>query len=157
MAIEALKHRDVGTVDIPGAFMQADKDDLVHMRLEGKMAEFLVHVEPKLYQKYVRTEGEKTVLYVKLKKALNGTLKAAFLFWQLLSSQLEKWGFKSNPYDACVMNKDINGKQCTILWHVDDLKISHADANVVTEIIDLLLNKFRKEAPLTKPKGKIHE
>ncbi len=138
MAIEALKHRDVGTVNIPVAFMQADKDDLVHIRLEGKMAELLVHVEPKLYQKYVRTEGGKTVLHIKLKIALNGTLKVAFLFWQLLSSQLEKWGFKSNPYNACVMNKDINGKQCTILWHVDDLKIWHAGANVATEIIDLL-------------------
>ena len=44
-------------------------------------------------------------------------------------------GFKLNPYDACVANKTINGKQCTIVWYVDDNKISHVDANVVTEII----------------------
>ena len=29
----------------------------------------------------------------------------------------------------------INGKQCTILWHVDDLKISREDPAVVTDII----------------------
>mmetsp|Transcript_29328 Transcript_29328/g.44391 ORF Transcript_29328/g.44391 Transcript_29328/m.44391 type:complete len:187 (+) Transcript_29328:161-721(+) len=27
--------------------------------------------------------------------------------------------------DWCVANKDIKGSQCTIIWHVDDLKISH--------------------------------
>ena len=29
-----------------------------------------------------------------------------------------------NPYDAGVWNKKINGKQCTIRFHVDDCKIS---------------------------------
>jgi hypothetical protein len=55
------------------------------------------------------------------------------------------------------MNKDINGSQCTILWHVDDLKISHADPEVVTEMIDLLEKEFGKKAPLTKTRGKVHE
>ena len=55
------------------------------------------------------------------------------------------------------MNKVINGSQCTILWHVDDLKISHADPEVVTEMIDLLEKEFGKEAPLTKTRGKVHE
>ena len=96
-------------------------------------------------------------MYVELRKALYGTLKAALLFWELLSSTLEKWGFESNPYDACVMNKNINGSQCTILWHVDDLKISHVDAEIVTIIIDMLEKEFGKEAPLTKTRGKIHE
>ena len=99
------------------------------------------------------------MLYVELRKALYGTLKAALLFWQLLSAQLAVWGFAPNPYDACVMNKDdINGKQqCTVLWHVDDLKISHVDPEVVTSIIDQLEAEFGKEAPLTKIRGKVHE
>ena len=29
----------------------------------------------------------------------------------------------------------INGFQCTIIWHVDDLMISHANGDVVTEVI----------------------
>ena len=33
---------------------------------------------------------------------------------------------------ARVANKMINGKQCTMLLHVDDLKISHTDPDVVT-------------------------
>ena len=38
----------------------------------------------------------------------------------------------------------IKGKQCTILWHVDDNKILHVDSNVVTEIIDMIEDRFGK-------------
>jgi hypothetical protein len=155
--IDAKENRDVGTVDLPGAFMQADMEDTVHMKLEGKMAELMVRIDPKLYRQYVQVEKGREVLYVVLKKALYGTLKAALLFWKKLSSQLKKWGFVINPYDSCVANKIINGKQCTILWHVDDLKISHVDANVVTDVINLLESEFGKEAPLTKTRGKVHD
>ena len=67
------------------------------------------------------------MLYVKLKKALYGTLQAVQLFWRLLLNTLKEWGFKLNEYDQCMANKTINGKQCTIIWHVDDLKISHVE------------------------------
>ncbi len=68
--IDAKERRTVVTADIPGAFMQADMDELVHMKLQGKMAELLVILEPKLYQKYVQVEKGKQVVYVELKKAL---------------------------------------------------------------------------------------
>lgn len=45
-------------------------------------------------------------------------------------------GFKINPYEKCIANKMINGKQCTIAWYVDHNKVSHEDPNVVTEIIN---------------------
>lgn len=44
------------TVDIPGAFMQANMEDLVHMKLEGKMAELLVKLDHKLYRKHIQIE-----------------------------------------------------------------------------------------------------
>jgi hypothetical protein len=53
-------------------------------------------------------------------------------------------GLELNPYDQCVANKTINGKQCTILWYVNDTKISHEDSNVVTAIIDAIEEKFDK-------------
>ena len=83
--IDAHEQRDVVTLDIPGAFMQADIDDVVHVKFEGEIAEMLVKLDPKLYRKYVKNENGKTVLYVELLKALYGTLKAALLFWKLLS------------------------------------------------------------------------
>jgi len=97
------------------------------------------------------------MLYVKLRKALYGTLQAALLFWKLLSNTLKEWGFKINEYDQCVANKTVNGRQCTVIWHVDDLKISHVDKKVVEDIIGLLNKKFGKESPLTTTRGKVLE
>jgi hypothetical protein len=54
----------VATFDIPGAFLQADMDETVHMRFEGKMAELMRHVDPKLYRKFILNEHKKAVLYV---------------------------------------------------------------------------------------------
>jgi hypothetical protein len=129
-----MEGRDVATVDIPGAFMQADIDEVVHIKFEGEIAEMLVKMDPKLYRKYIKDEHGKPVLYVELLKALYGTMRAALLFWKLLPSKLVSRGFVINPYDWCVANKMIDGKQCTILWHADDLKISHVNAEVNTDM-----------------------
>jgi hypothetical protein len=56
-----------------------------------------------------------------------------------------------------VANKIIDGKQCTIIWHVDDLKISHVEPNVVNDIITLFEREFGKEAPLTVQRGRVHD
>jgi len=52
-------------------------------------------------------------------------------------------------------NKTIKGKQCTIVWHVNDLKISHVEKDVVEEIIKMLTTKFGQDAPLTTSRGKV--
>jgi hypothetical protein len=78
--IDTAEHRDVATADIPGAFMLADMDEIVHVKLEGKMVDLLLKIEPKLYRKYVLIEKGKPILYVELKKALYGTLRAGLLF-----------------------------------------------------------------------------
>jgi Reverse transcriptase (RNA-dependent DNA polymerase) len=155
--IDAKEKRDVAFIDVPGAFMQTDIDDITHMRLDGTMADLLVDIDPDQYQSYAQERNGKTVLYVRLKKALYGTLKAAYLFWKKLTADLEHWGFKVNPYDRCVANKMINGAQCTVVWHVDDVKISHVDPKVVTTVIQLFSHKYGKEAPLVISRGKVHQ
>ena len=55
-----MERQNVATVDIPGAFMQADMEgETVHMKLEGKVSELLAKLDPKLYQKYVTNEKRK--------------------------------------------------------------------------------------------------
>ena len=125
--IEAEEKRHVAVVDIPNAFVQTKMDDKVVMKLRGKLAEIMVMMAPEIYKKYIVVENGTPVLYVQLMNALYGTLKAALLFYKKLVKDLESIGFVINPYDFCVANKMINGKQMTIIWHVDDLKISHAD------------------------------
>jgi len=99
----------------------------------------------------------KPMLYIRLKKALYGMLQAAPLFWSLLSDTLQEWGFKLNPYNKCTANKKINDKQCTIIWHVNDLKISHVKKKVMDDIVTCLSNKFGKEGTLTTTSGKVLE
>jgi len=70
---------------------------------------------------------------------------------------LEARGFVINEYDWCVANKMINGTQCTIVWHVDDLKLSHIDPKVVDEIIASLQSEYGKISKMTVRRGKIHD
>jgi hypothetical protein len=80
-------------------------------------------------------EKGKKVLYVKLQKALYRMLQAALLFWEHQTKFLtEELGFTVNSYDRCIINKMIKGKQCTIIWHVDLLKLSHVRQTVLEDI-----------------------
>ena len=53
-----------------------------------------------------------------------------------MAQQFAKDWIQINPYDPCVANKFINGKQHTVMWHVDDLKISHVDQKVNDRFIE---------------------
>ena len=167
--IDTHEQRDVATCDIPGAFMQSKMEGKkvegkkVHVTLEEIMVDVMLKIDKSKYKKYVVHEYRKPVLYILLTKALYGTIQAAFLFWKNLTGQLEEWGFKTNPYDFCVANKSINGKQYMIGWHVDDLKISHEDPKVVTKILGMIDARYGQEifggkrAPLTITRRKIHD
>ena len=47
------------------------------------------------------------------------------------------------------MNKMVNNKQMTIVWHVGDCKISHKDKVVVRDMLAKLETRFRQESPIT--------
>ena len=49
LVINTQECQQVMTIDIPGAFMQVDIDELIHIRLEGPMAELLARVDPSKY------------------------------------------------------------------------------------------------------------
>jgi hypothetical protein len=134
--IDAFDKREVSIIDVPGAYLTADMDEEVFMCLRGKLAELMVKTAPKIYRKYVYVGSDNTpVLYVKLKRALYRCLRSALLFYLKLLKDLEVNGFNLNPYNPCVANKTVNGKQFTITWHVDDLKLSHVDTNEVDKTI----------------------
>ena len=76
-------------------------------------------------------------------------LRAALLFYKKLRRQLEDLGFEVNPYDPCVANKVIKGNQCTICWHVDDLKISHVDTKVVDAVCKKLSDLYKGKVKIT--------
>ena len=47
-------------------------------------------------------------------------------------------GFELNPYDPCLESKMIGGKKRKILWHVENLKVSHVDHKEVTNLMEWL-------------------
>ena len=154
-AIDAHEGRGVAVIDIPGAFLHAEQDDKnVIMKLTGKLAELMVAVDPKLYRKHIiyNTKG-RAELYVRVQRAIYGLLKSVLLFYLKLVEDLERYGFELNPYDPCVANKMINGEQMTVVWHGDNLKVSHKDPFQVTKFAAYYLSSiYGKE--LTVKQGK---
>ena len=85
-------------------------------------------------------------------KGLYGTLQATLLFWHKLRSFLmDQLGFIPNPYDQCVVNKIIHGKQCTVGWHVDDIMVSHVNKAVVEGIISQFNSEYGNKHLLQSP------
>ena len=67
-------------------------------------------------------------------------------------------GFQTNKFNECTFNKMINGYQCTIQVHVDDLKLSHVQQDKLNKIINQLNEVFGSDDNiLTASYGKIHE
>jgi hypothetical protein len=59
--------------------------------------------------------------------------------------KLQEWGFEINGYDACVADKVTRGKESTIIWQVDDLKISHVGSKEVDAVVAMMEHEFGKE------------
>ena len=55
------------------------------------------------------------------------------------------------------MNNIVNGKKCTIIWNVDDLKMSHVDSDTVSSVLADIDAKYGKIAKMTRTRGKIQK
>jgi hypothetical protein len=146
--IEAAEDRDIAVVDIPNAFAQtvvseenAEHHVIVHIM--GQLVDILVLIAPDVYGPYVSTNksGQK-VLIVECLNAVYRLMVAALMYYMKFVKSHTKKGFKLNPYDGCVVNKTVNGKQITICFHVVYCKISHKSTKVVDESIDWLQAKY---------------
>ena len=51
--IDAMEGRNVVVLDVPGAFMQAEIDELVHVRFTGAMVTLLLEIDHEMYKDYV--------------------------------------------------------------------------------------------------------
>ena len=107
-------------------------------RLCGVLADVLVNIYPSKFTDKVDLEGGQKVIYVVLKNSLYGALIASLLFWIDLSGALRSWVFDTNPYEICVMNNTVGGKQCIICCQVENINISH----VIPEVLDKVLSQL---------------
>ena len=65
-------------------------------------------------------------------------IDSALLKYDVYMRNLKGMGFEINTYDRCVANKITDQKQCTLVWYVDDNKLSHKYPKVVTEKLEAL-------------------
>lgn len=71
-------------------------------------------------------------------------MELALLWHELFTGMLQGIGFELNPYDICVANKTVDGKQCTIAWYLDNNNISQVDPQIVTSVVDKIKRCFGK-------------
>ena len=66
-------------------------------------------------------------------------------------------GYQINEYNWCVINKIIDNKKCTILWHIDDLKTSHVNPAVVFGVLSDIDVEYGRIAKNSIMWGKVHK
>ena len=70
-------------------------------------------------------------------------LVASLLYYRKSFKSLTSIGFEFNPYDPCMANKMIGGKQMTIAFHVDGCKLSHKDPKKMNLMIAWLKEEYK--------------
>ena len=151
------------TLDVPNAFIQCklpywDEDgDRTIMRIEGPMVELLCKLEPGIYEPFVVHESGKPVLHVHIQKAIYCMLHSSLIFYKQWRADLERSGFVINPYDPCVANKMVGGKQFTVTWHVDDVKASHVSQKALDSFADWVQQLYGKYSAVKVTRGKEHD
>ena len=86
----------------------------------------LLDIAPKTCRKHV-TENRKGVkqLIIQCQNTIYGVMVSSPLCCKKFTSSTVEHGFMINLHDPCIANKTVDGKQMTILCHVDDCKLSH--------------------------------
>eukprot|EP00978_Attheya_sp_CCMP212_P005488 scaffold12295_cov58-Attheya_sp.AAC.1 len=115
--INAKQNRDVMTSDVPNAFVQIEIDQ----------------------------SGEKIVMKIRGVLALYRMLVASLLYYKKFVKDIKSIGFILNPYDPCVVNRMIEGKQHTLTWHIDDIKLSHVDSKVNDKFLAWLETNYGED------------
>ena len=160
--IDAKQKRDVMTCDIPNAFVQTEIEEAIVgeriiMKIRGALMDILVEMDSIKYKDYVVKENGRSVLYVRMCKALYGMIQSSLLYYRKFRKDIESIGFKVNPYDACVANRKTEGSQQTVCWHVDNLKSSHKKSAVNDRFLQWLNQKYGDIVEVKAVRGNKHD
>ena len=65
--------------------------------------------------------------------------------------------FIFNNYDPCTANKTVNGKQLTVVFHVDNWISSHVEAEANDQFLIWLNKKYGEHGEVKSTRGNKHE
>ena len=150
-AIAAAEHRHVFTADVKGAFLNGKMPDdkVVDMILDPQMSKILCDQRPE-YLPFLRSDG---CLIVNLARPLYGTVEAAKIWYDLLTSFLAAEGFEPNEYDRCVWNKGVGKEQVTVVIYVDDMFVTGTNAEDIRTLMEKAKTQF---GHVTLHEGTVH-
>ena len=161
--VDAKEGRDIMSADVPNAFIQTPMppnkpgEARVMLKIKGILVDLLVKLAPEVYGPFVTFENNRKVLYCEVLQALYGMLIAALLWYKQFRGDLETIGFEFNPYDPCVCNRRVNGKQQTVRFHVDDLMSSHMEPKVNDQFLEWLNRKYGGHGAVKATRGSKHD
>ena len=67
-----------------------------------------------MYDEFVIYEGNNKIVHVKMLKALYGMMITSILYYNRFIKDIKSIEFELNPYDTCVANRIVDGKQHTV-------------------------------------------
>ena len=105
-------------------------DELVHICITRTKVDLLLQFDPGMYGPYVTYEKGRKSNLCGITEGSLWNAACCHIVLEKAQCKIGEEGHTPNPYDSYTVNK-MNGKQSTIVWHVDDLKISHVDSKVV--------------------------
>ena len=151
LALAGHESRHAMTLDIGGAYLNAimPAGKPVYVRLDPLIAAILGMLDA-TYIEFIQHDGS---VIVKLDRALYGCVESAVLWYNNLKTTLEEDGFIINEYDICVFNKTIDGKQVTVLFHVDDILATSVLKSLLNQTYTMLLDKYHEVKQTT---GNVH-
>ena len=141
LAIAAKRKMKKATADITGAYLNAELNHKVRMRLNKECTKVILKGKPEL-SKYVKSDGTIVVL---LKKCLYGLRIAARAWYDLLTGFILGIGFVRSEYDPCIWYKIDGSDWSYIVLYVDDMMIccdSDKDMKNIQEAIDKRFVEF---------------
>ena len=104
----AMNNMSICSMDIEGAYLEADLPEPIYMRLSKDATESLNSLAPATYGR---------TIVVKLKKALYGLVVSSKLWYDKLKGVLLKLGLTVHHYDSCVFVGPYQNANHNQLYH----------------------------------------
>jgi hypothetical protein len=140
LLLAAASHHNaiMGTVDFPGAFLNATLERKQYMFL-GKDATAALCTANGFYKKFVRANG---TMMVRLGRALYGLPESGKRWYDCLSSFLVESGYVQSKTDNCIFSKVSGGDKIMFGLHVDDKFYVSTSQALVDKFITKLESRF---------------
>jgi hypothetical protein len=135
--VAAIENRKGFTMDIPGAYLNAELKDKHVVRFPADLAAEYVALYPE-YVRFLQADGTMLML---IEKALYGLVESSALWYNEIKRFLEELGYVVHPSDMGVFQKHADGTITICLW-VDDFLGFSTSETLIAELEKKVRDRF---------------